>query len=47
MVEPVFDIIEPGLVLRVLGHLSEADAQPLAQQVSAVMRQSRTAQQNF
>jgi len=45
--KPVFTTIEQNLVLRVLGRLSESDAQTLELLVGAVMRQSRTAQQNF
>jgi len=45
--KPVFTTIEQNLVLRVLGRLSESDAQTLELLIGAVMRQSRTAQQNF
>jgi mRNA interferase MazF len=45
--KPVFTTIEQNLVLRVLGRLSESDVQTLELLVGAVMRQSRTAQQNF
>lgn len=45
--KPVFTTIEQNLVLRVLGRLSEYYVQTLELLVGAVMRQSRTAQQNF